>query len=108
VRRRKTIRSIALGLLALMVVATGCATAGNTPAQVLAWERWEACNHFPTITLDRVDQDGRLVVTAYQVDGAPFTTCVREAAAAQVHRGAAAMPQVIVLVKNQECQGGAM
>jgi hypothetical protein len=101
-------RSIVPGLLVLMMAATGCATAGNTPAQVLAWERWGACNHFSTITLDRVDQDGRLVVTAYQVDGAPFTACVQEAAAAQVRSGAAAVPQVIVLVKNHECQGGAM
>ena len=101
-------RSIVLGLLVLMVMATGCATAGNTPAQELAWERWGACNHFNAVTLDRVDQDGRLVVTAYQVDDAPFTSCVREAAAGQVRRGAAAMPQSIVLVKNHECQGGAM
>ena len=101
-------RSIVLGLLVLMVMATGCATAGNTPAQVLAWERWGACNRFNTVTLDRVDQDGRLVVTAYQVDGASFTTCVQEAAAGQVRRGAAAIPRSIVLVKNHECQGGAM
>ena len=71
-------RSIVLGLLVLMVMATGCATAGNTPAQELAWERWGACNHFSTITLDRVDQDGRIVVTGYQVDGASFVSSANQ------------------------------
>jgi hypothetical protein len=108
VRRRKIMRSIVLGLLVLMVMATGCATAGNTPAQELAWERWGACNHFSTITLDRVDQDGRIVVTGYQADGASFVMCVREAAAAQIRRGVTPVPQSVVLVKNQECQGGGM
>ena len=100
-------RTIVSSLLVLMMMATGCATAGNTPAQELAWERWGACNHFSTITLDRVDQDGRIVVLAYQVDGGPFSACVQEAAAAQVRRGAA-MPQTVVLVRNYGCLGGAM
>jgi hypothetical protein len=94
-------------LVVLVLMATGCATAGNTPAQELAWERWGACNHFSTVNLDRVDQDGRLVVLAYQVDGAPFSACVQEAAAAQVHRGVVAMPQAILLVKYYGCLGGA-
>ena len=100
-------RSIVLSLVLLVMTAAGCATAGNTPAQDLAWERWAACNHFTTITLDRVDLDGRLVVTAYQVDSASFTACVHEAAAAQVSRGVA-VPQAIVLVRNYGCRGGAM
>ena len=95
-------------LMVLVVMAAGCATSGNTPAQDLAWERWGACNHLGTITLDRVDQDGRLVVTAYQVDGVPFAACVEAAAAAQVRRGIAGVPQSVVLVKNYGCQGGAM
>jgi hypothetical protein len=97
-----------IALVAVAMMATGCATSGNTPAQELAWERWGACNHFNTIALDRVDQDGRIVVTAYQVDGGPFAACVEEAAAAQVRRGVAAVPRSAVLVKNYGCQGGAM
>ena len=100
-------RSIVLSLLLLVLMAAGCATAGNTPAQDLAWERWGACNHFSTVALDRVEGDGRLVVTAYQVDGAPFAACVNEAAAAQLRRGAV-VPQAVVLVKDWGCQGGAM
>jgi hypothetical protein len=95
-------------LVALVLTAAGCATSGNTPAQDLAWERWGSCNHLGTITLDRVEQDGRLVVMAYQVDGVPFAACVEEAAATQVRRGIAAVPRSVVLVKNYGCLGGAM
>jgi hypothetical protein len=100
-------RSIVLGLL-VMATAAGCAAAHNTPAQELAWERWGACNHFSTMTLDRIDLDGRLVVNGYQVDEARFTACVREAVAAQVRRGAAPLPQAVVLVRIFGCQGGPM
>jgi hypothetical protein len=98
-------RTIALVVLAIL--GAGCATSGNTPAQNLAWERWGACNHVGTISLERVEQDGRLVVQAYQVDGVPFAACVEEAAAAQVRRGIAGVPSSVVLVKNFGCQGGA-
>jgi hypothetical protein len=95
-------------LVVLAILGAGCATSGNTPAQNLAWERWGACNHSGTISLERIDQDGRLVVTAYQVDGVPFAACVEEAAAAQVRRGIAGVPSSVVLVKNYGCQGGGM
>jgi hypothetical protein len=91
-----------------MAAAAGCAAARNTPAQELAWERWGACNLLSTITLDRIELDGRLVVNAYEVDGAQFSACVRQAAADQVRHGAGPVPQEVVLVKNRECQGGAM
>lgn len=99
----RTIAAVVLGIL-----AAGCATSGNTPAQNLALERWGACNHSGTISLERVDLDGRLVVLAYQVDGVPFAACVEEAAAAQVRRGIAGVPRSVVLVKNYGCMGGAM
>lgn len=100
-------RSIVLGLV-IVATAAGCAAARNTPAQDLAWERWGACNHFSSIAFDRIDLDGRLVVNAYEVDRAQFAACMTEAAADQVRRGVVAMPQMVVLVKNYECQGGAM
>jgi len=99
-------RSIVLGLL--MMAAAGCAAARNTPAQDLGWERWGACNRFSTIALERIELDGRLVVAAWEVDAARFSACVREAADDQIRRGAAPVPQAVVLVKNYGCQGGAM
>lgn len=100
-------RSIVLGLL-MMATAAGCAAARNTPAQDLAWERWGACNHFSTITIERIELDGRLVVNGFEVDGTRFAACVSKAAADQVRRGGVNMPQALVLVKIYGCQGGAM
>jgi hypothetical protein len=100
-------RSIVLGLL-MVVAAAGCAAARNTPAQELGWERWGACNHFSTINLERIELDGRLVVFAYEVDSARFVVCVREAADDQIRRGAAPVPQAVVLVKDPSCPGGGM
>jgi hypothetical protein len=108
-QRENLMRAITLKLLVLMLTVIGCATVQNTPAQDLAWERWKACDHFSTIALDRIDLDGRLVVTGYEHEAAPFTGCVREVAADQVRRGVAtAQPPTSVLVKLYGCQGGAM
>jgi hypothetical protein len=100
------VRSIFLGLL-VIVAAAGCATAANTPAQDLAWERWKACDHFPLVALDRIDLDGRLVVLGYEYDGALFTACVREAAAAQARQGVSGSTAA-VLVKPYDCPGGTL
>jgi len=100
--------SIVLSLLIVVITAVGCATARNTLAQDLAWERWKACDRFSTIALDRIDLDGRLVVTGHEHEAAPFTSCVRAAAADQSHRGVAPGPPAGVLVRLYGCQGGAM
>lgn len=101
-------RSIEVSLLTLMVMAAGCATLRNTPAQDLAWERWKRCDHFVAVALERIDPDGRIVVKAYESEAAAFTACVREAAADQVRRGIAAEPQTAVLVKLYGGLGGTM
>ena len=66
-------RSMAFGLVAMMAASAGCATMANTPAQDLAWERWRACDHFSTISLERIEPDGRLIVTGYETEAIPFT-----------------------------------
>ena len=99
-------RALALGLLVTLGSA-GCATMANTPAQDLAWERWRACDRFTTISLERIEMDGRLIVTGYETEAIPFTACVREAAADQARRGVvAAGPTALVLVKIYGCNGG--
>jgi hypothetical protein len=99
-------RSIGLSLLMALVTTAGCATMRNTPAQDLAWERWQACDHFTNVRVERVDLDGRLVVWADANQVMPITKCVQEAAAGQGGRGAAAEPQALVLVKIFGCMGG--
>ena len=100
-------RTVALGVFFVMAASTGCATMGNSPAQELAWERWRACDRFSTVSLERIEMDGRLIVTGQEMEAAAFTTCVRESAAAQVREGVAAVgPASLVLVKIFGCQGG--
>jgi hypothetical protein len=101
-------RSTVIALVVVAVAAAACATARDTRAQDLAWERWKACDHFPTIALDRIERDGRLVVKGYEVEAAPFTACVAQAAADQFRRGATDRPEALVLVKLYGCMGGAM
>lgn len=102
-------RAIALGLPLVIAVSAGCATMGNTPAQDLAWERWRACDRFSTISLERIELDGRLIVTGYESEAHAFTTCVRETAADQARHGVASVaPRSLVLVKLYGCNGGPM
>ncbi len=101
-------RSIRVNVVMLIVMAVGCATLRNTPAQDLAWERWKTCDHFVAVALERIDPDGRIVVKAYESEAAAFTACVREAAADQVRRGIATTPQAAVLVNLHGGLGGTM
>src|SRR5262244_2499542 len=100
-------RSRVFGLMAVTAALAGCATMANTPAQNLAWERWRACDRFSTISLERIEPDGRLIVTGYEREAIAFTACVRETAAEQARRGAvAAEPTALVLVKTCARNGG--
>lgn len=102
-------RPIILGFFVMTVSSTGCATMGDTPAQALAWERWRACDRFSTISLERIESDGRLIVTGYETEAQVFTACVRENAAEQARSGVvAAAPASLVLVKIFGCNGGPM
>jgi hypothetical protein len=100
-------RASVWGLFLVMAASPGCATMGNSPAQELAWERWQACDRFSTISLERIEMDGRLIVTGQAMEAAAFTACVRDSAATQARQGVvAAAPASLVLVKIFGCQGG--
>jgi hypothetical protein len=100
-------RASVWSLFLVMAASPGCATVGNSPAQDLAWERWQTCDRFSTISLERIDMDGRLIVTGQAMEAAAFTACVRDSAAAQGRQGVvAAAPASLVLVKIFGCQGG--
>jgi len=41
------------------VTLAGCASIQNTPQQDYVWAMLKTCDRFPTISITRVDQDGR-------------------------------------------------
>jgi len=86
-----------LGFMMVCAIVTGCVSL-NTPAQDLAWERWRSCDHFATILLDRIELDGRVVVSGAEYEAAAFTECIRRVAAEQVGHGADAGLQATVLI----------
>jgi len=43
--------------LALLIVS-GCSVLKNTRAQDLAWERWKQCDHFPGVSLTKIETNG--------------------------------------------------
>jgi len=76
--------AVAVGLGGLLA---GCS--GLTPTQELAWDRWKACDHFATIRMTRIGEDGHIVVTGREYETAVFAACVQRVALDQSRRGAA-------------------
>src|SRR5439155_20466170 len=78
--------SLAVGWLLL----GGCASARNTLAQDLAFERWEKCrDQAQGINLQRITADGQLwvIYTAdHRIQLNSWQTCMRQAAAEQGQR----------------------
>jgi hypothetical protein len=95
--RRSLARLVALSMGAAWLLAA-CAAAQNTPAQVLALERWYACDHFATIRLDRVQLDGQILAMGTEYEVAPFTACVQQMATDQARHGAAVGPDSATVV----------
>jgi hypothetical protein len=58
-----------------------------TLAQELAWERWKACDRFPTISLKEIRTDGQIIVwTHHGTDLAAWRACDTEARQQQATR----------------------
>lgn len=78
---RRTLRAALRLVLATLLLAAGCATLADTPAQERAERRWESCRAAaPGAQLTRVDPDGRLraeVSSAF--DRARLLECLRAA-----------------------------
>ena len=94
--------SLAVGLLLL----GGCASARNTLAQDLAFERWEKCrDQAQGINLQRITADGQLwvIYTAdHRIQLNSWQTCMRQAAAEQGQRRTAPVPApVVATVQDQ-------
>jgi len=69
--------------VSLVLAAAGCMTGAQTFEQDLAYQRWKRCDTFTTITLQRIDTDGRVVVLSRTPDQYPFLRCMADQAREQ-------------------------
>jgi glutamine amidotransferase-like uncharacterized protein len=74
----KTSRRLAV---AVALAAGGCMTGAQTFEQALAYQRWKQCDTFATIVLQRIDTDGRVIVTGREPE--QFLHCMAEQALLQ-------------------------
>ena len=58
-------------------------TGAQTFEQALAYQRWQRCDTFATITLQRIDTDGRVIVSGLAAEQYPFLRCMAEQAREQ-------------------------
>ena len=71
VRRVGCVVAVAMG-------AAGCMTGAQTIEQALAYQRWQRCDTFSTIVLQRIDTDGRVIVTGRETEQYQFLACMAE------------------------------
>jgi hypothetical protein len=67
----------------LLVGAAGCLTGAQTFEQDLAYQRWKRCDNFATVTLQRIDTDGRVIVSSRTAEQYPFLRCMADQAREQ-------------------------
>ena len=68
---------------AVALAAAGCMTGAQTFEQDLAYQRWKRCDTFATINLQRIDTDGRVIVSGRTAEQYPFLRCMAEQAQEQ-------------------------
>jgi hypothetical protein len=67
----------------MTIGAVGCMTGAQTFEQDLAYQRWKRCDTFANIVLQRIDTDGRVIVTGRETEQYPFLSCMAEQAREQ-------------------------
>ena len=68
---------------AIAAGAAGCMTGAQTIEQDLAYQRFQRCSQWPTIVLQRINTDGRVIVTGRETEQDPFLACMAEQAREQ-------------------------
>lgn len=63
--------------------ALGCMTGAQTIEQDLAYQRFQRCSQWPTIVLQRINIDGRVIVAGRETEQAQFLACMAEQAREQ-------------------------
>jgi hypothetical protein len=71
-------RWLALALYVGTATAAGCMTGAQTFEQDLAYHRWKQCDTFATIVIQRIDTDGRVIVTGREAEKDRFLACMAE------------------------------
>ena len=69
--------------VAVALAGAGCLTGAQTFEQDLAYQRWQRCNTFATIVLQRISTDGRVLVTGRETEQSQFLHCMAEQALLQ-------------------------
>jgi hypothetical protein len=77
---------------AAALLAAGCTTGAQTMEQDLAYQRWRHCDTFATITLQRIDLDGRVIVTGRETEQPRFLECM----AAEAREQQRSKPDLVV------------
>lgn len=75
-RRAACVVAIAAGPL-------GCMTGAQTFEQDLAYQRFQRCSQWPTIVLQRINTDGRVIVMGRGTERYQFLACMAEQAREQ-------------------------
>ena len=63
--------------------AAGCMTGAQTIEQDLAYQRFQRCSQWPTIVLQRINTDGRVIVTGRETEQYQFLACMGQQAREQ-------------------------
>lgn len=63
--------------------AASCMTGAQTIEQDLAYQRFKRCSRWPTIVLQRINTDGRVIVTGRETEQHQFLACMAEQAREQ-------------------------
>ena len=69
--------------VSMVLLASACMTGARTMAQELAFQRWRRCNTFSTVSIQRIDLDGRVIVTGGEADRERFLQCMDDQAREQ-------------------------
>lgn len=76
------IRTRPLGI-GTALLAAGCLTGAQTMEQDLALQRWKRCDTFSTIVLQRINLDGRVIVSGRGPEDNAFLSCMADQAREQ-------------------------
>jgi len=67
----------------MVLLVAGCMTGAQTIEQDLAYQRTQHCSRWPTIVVQRINTDGRVVAIGREYEQYPWLQCMAEQAREQ-------------------------